>query len=219
LPVREPSRPADLAAPSNDWSTGWGTGSQQATIGRDENQASAGNSQRGADLPPLQPANPRLQDASQQNARLADTRPADSQPAQQSANNWVDLWSENDPFPASSQTPPASSANQPANQTAAALTGNNGGNPPIAAPNATSTASGAPVVTLPAAHSQAGRNPTAPASAPEQPPWMPLLVVSLTLAGSLGANLFLGFSYLDARQKYRSLIHKTAGRLRRSAAA
>jgi hypothetical protein len=48
---------------------------------------------------------------------------------------------------------------------------------------------------------------------------MPRLVVSLSLAGSLGANLFLGFSYLDARQKYRSLVHRTAGKLRRSAAA
>jgi hypothetical protein len=56
-----------------------------------------------------------------------------------------------------------------------------------------------------------------PAKTPagEQPPWMPLLVVSLSLAGSLGANLFLGWSYLDARQKYQSLVRKTADTFRR----
>jgi hypothetical protein len=48
---------------------------------------------------------------------------------------------------------------------------------------------------------------------------MPMLLVSLSLAGSLGANLFLGFSYLDARQKYASLVRKTANSLRRSASA
>jgi hypothetical protein len=49
----------------------------------------------------------------------------------------------------------------------------------------------------------------------EQPPWLPLLLVSLSLMGSLSANLFLGWSYLDARQKYRSLVRKTADTFRR----
>jgi hypothetical protein len=48
---------------------------------------------------------------------------------------------------------------------------------------------------------------------------MPLLVVSLSLAGSLGANLFLGWSYMDARQKYRSLVQKTANKFRRAASS
>jgi hypothetical protein len=61
-----------------------------------------------------------------------------------------------------------------------------------------------------------------PADAPKsgnEPPWVPLLVVSLSLAGSLGANLFLGWSYIDARQKYRSLVQKTANKFRRVPAA
>jgi hypothetical protein len=48
---------------------------------------------------------------------------------------------------------------------------------------------------------------------------VPLLVVSLSLAGSIGANLFLGWSYMDARQKYRNLIQKTANKFRRTATA
>lgn len=48
-----------------------------------------------------------------------------------------------------------------------------------------------------------------------QPPWVPFVVVCLTLVGSLSANLFLGWSYLDARQRYRLLVRKTADTFRR----
>ena len=50
-------------------------------------------------------------------------------------------------------------------------------------------------------------------------PWMPLILAVLTLSGSLAANLFLGMSYLDARQKYQSLVRKTADTFRRVKAA
>jgi hypothetical protein len=63
----------------------------------------------------------------------------------------------------------------------------------------------------------AGMPPSLPPS--EDLPWMPLLVVSLALAGSIGANLFLGYSYADARHKYRTLVQKTANKFRRAAAA
>jgi hypothetical protein len=43
--------------------------------------------------------------------------------------------------------------------------------------------------------------------------------VSLSLAGSLGANLYLGWSYLDARLKYSTLVRKTADKFRRAATA
>ncbi len=43
----------------------------------------------------------------------------------------------------------------------------------------------------------------------EEVPWKPLLAVSLALAGSVGANFFLGMSYADARRRYRSLVAKT----------
>jgi hypothetical protein len=61
--------------------------------------------------------------------------------------------------------------------------------------------------------------PTLQTPVGEQVPWMPLLVVSLSLAGSIGANLFLGWSYIDARQKYRTLVQKTANKFRRATTA
>jgi hypothetical protein len=60
----------------------------------------------------------------------------------------------------------------------------------------------------------AGAQPQLPAV--WQPPWLPLLLVSLGLAGSLGANLFLGWSYMDARQRYRSLVRKTTDKFHRA---
>jgi hypothetical protein len=51
--------------------------------------------------------------------------------------------------------------------------------------------------------------PAQPPAAGEEVPWKPLLAVSLALAGSLGANLFLGWSYADARHRYHALVAKT----------
>jgi hypothetical protein len=50
-----------------------------------------------------------------------------------------------------------------------------------------------------------------------EPPWIPFVLVCLTLVGSLSANFFLGWSYLDARQRYRLLVRKTAETFRRVA--
>jgi hypothetical protein len=61
--------------------------------------------------------------------------------------------------------------------------------------------------------------PTTPAAPGEEQPWMPLVLASLALVGSLSANLFLGWSYVDARQKYRTLVRKTADKFRRAAEA
>lgn len=44
---------------------------------------------------------------------------------------------------------------------------------------------------------------------PDEVPWMPLLAVSLALAGSIGANFYLGMSYAETRHRYRSLVAKT----------
>jgi hypothetical protein len=56
-------------------------------------------------------------------------------------------------------------------------------------------------------------------SPPADQPWMPLVFAILTLIGSVSANLFLGWSYLDARQKYQTLVRKTADKFRRAAEA
>jgi hypothetical protein len=48
---------------------------------------------------------------------------------------------------------------------------------------------------------------------------MPLLLVTLSLVGSLSANFYLVLSYLGARQKYVTLVQKTANSFRRAAGA
>jgi hypothetical protein len=48
---------------------------------------------------------------------------------------------------------------------------------------------------------------------------MPLVFALLGLIGSVSANFFLGWSYMDARQKYQALVRKTAGKFRRAAEA
>jgi hypothetical protein len=63
----------------------------------------------------------------------------------------------------------------------------------------------------------AGGNVAPPANQTEQPPWMPLLLVSLSLVGSLSANFYLVLSYVGARQRYISLVQKTADTFRRAA--
>jgi hypothetical protein len=64
-------------------------------------------------------------------------------------------------------------------------------------------------------NNQGGRTQTGASGPTEPQPWVPLIAAVLTLAGSLAANLYLGASYLDARQKYQSLVRKTADTFRR----
>jgi hypothetical protein len=85
----------------------------------------------------------------------------------------------------------------------------------IVPPDAPIAAAAAPLYTTTTAPT--AQPPAAVASAAEQPPWLPLLVVSLLLLGSVGANFFLGWSYFDARQKYRNLVRKTAAKFHRAA--
>lgn len=59
----------------------------------------------------------------------------------------------------------------------------------------------------------------APGAAPStnEVPWKPLLFTGIGLVGSLSANFFLGWSYMDARQRYALLARKTANSFRRRA--
>jgi hypothetical protein len=181
---------------------------QPVTIGRD-----GPNSRPGADreirVAAQQPAVPRAQE----------TRQAHSPAAQQSSNGWPDLFADNDlpelpqRQPASGNIgPPANQLSFPPNRIAA--------NPATAAaaPSAETSSTSSTGAVIPASGSQPVQGRPTQATGTEQK-WMPMLLVSLSLAGSLGANLFLGFSYLEARQKYASLVRKTANSFRRSASA
>ena len=66
---------------------------------------------------------------------------------------------------------------------------------------------------------QFGRNEVGANGPVTNQPLFTWVLVVLTLAGSLAANFYLGASDLDARQKYQSLVRKTAETFRRVKAA
>ena len=51
--------------------------------------------------------------------------------------------------------------------------------------------------------------PLQPSGNPNDP-WMTTVMATLIALGSVGGNLFLGWSYLDARNKYRSALRRTS---------
>ncbi len=194
------------ASGANSWATGWDNnpGTSPTTISRSAANTSQGSSASGRDQAPGQ---------------TADSRPPISQPPAQT--NWADLWGDEDPWADRPQAPAASQAGQAAAAPPATPPTNASAGQPVVVPPANSfgtPAAATGVLQTSTAPPPAG-NATAPAPATEPPPWMPLVVVSLSLAGSLGANFFLGWSYLDARQKYQSLVRKTANTFRHKAAA
>jgi hypothetical protein len=190
--------------PASSWDTG-GAGAS-ATISRGGNLPPVENTAR--DLVPVQP------------------QPGQSaQPSQPAASTMDDPWAR-DFWGQGPQTQTAGQIPQNAPSTAATVR-----NP--AAEWQTGAGQPTLIPTLPANQTLTGnpnngfgttgaQNPlpadttqNPPKVAGDEPPWLPLLLVSLSLMGSLSANLFLGWSYLDARQKYRSLVRKTADTFRR----
>jgi hypothetical protein len=206
----ERAQAAPASGAATDWADGWGTnaGAPPATIGRAGNTPATGSTSRGANLVPVQ----------QLPGQSAQT-------AQQNTTTWDDPWGR-DPWAQTSQTAPAG---QPVPNTRsegtttmrdAAAEWQLGTNPANAnAPQNVPVSQTLNGISNNHPISGAGLSPTtsqAPSNAlAEQQPWLPLLLVSLSLMGSLSANLFLGWSYLDARQKYRSLVRKTADTFRR----
>ena len=53
----------------------------------------------------------------------------------------------------------------------------------------------------------------------EGQPWVLFLGTILVLAFSLAFNIYLGWSYMDARQKYQALVRRTADTFRRTKVA
>lgn len=61
--------------------------------------------------------------------------------------------------------------------------------------------------------------PAGPATPADERPWGPLVFATLVSIGSLSGNLFLGFNYLDARNKYRAALRRTVRSFGRAAEA
>lgn len=228
----DPSRQQTTnSAGTNDWANSSGTGAAApATIGR------TGNSSRASDaansgLVPVQPRYP-----SQQNT-------------QQAADRWGDPWAETDPWKQPSQQPQQNASPQPpANTNSSGTFATNNGwstNTPASTPAAASVTGDQPIINhapptnsaagfganpgqqgiVPQGTNLAGTNPAGGPAPPnagaatQPPPWLPLLLVTLGLVGSLSANFYLVLSYIGARQRYVSLVQKTADTFRRAAGA
>jgi hypothetical protein len=198
------SRTSSQAPPpvsEEDFQIGWGDtpakSPQQATIGGRYNNAAA-------QAPPTNASPGAATITKSPSTAQAARQPETSQPV---GTPGFDPFENKDFFGDAGQTAPPPASNAASTQ-AAASPANPAMQPPPAPP-----ATGQTATTLTTAA------PTTPAAAGTEPPWMPLLVVSLSLAGSIGANLFLGWSYMDARQKYRHLVQKTANKFRRAVSA
>lgn len=219
--LTEPAQPSQPPAkPADDWTTGFNDnfGGAPAGISRNGSGPSLGSTVRQSDLVPVQPAGTSPQDARKPaGGRLGDlsaeTDPwtQTSQPSLGTATGAISAsrplatngTGSSPPFSTNGQAPIGTASN-------GQLTGGfNGGN---VSPGLN------PIGTNP---SLAGRNPITATTTNEPQAWMPMIAAVLSLAGSLAANLYLGVSYLDARQKYQSLVRKTADTFRRvkSAAA
>lgn len=238
--------PPPLNAPTNSrtttsnsgWDAGWGsTASNTSTPADPDLVPVVPLSSRRQDQPPTS--------TSQASAWPDDDKwswPTDSQPAAASqtvasppATDWPAQ-------PANGSPTVPLRSDWPATSTPAATANNGWGDAPgrydqPAATSPPATDWPAEVGTRPPAQTPAGQtatlSPQSPAANPqspapsgqpqspagEEPPWMPLLMVSLVLAGSIGANLFLGWSYMDARQRYRTLVRKTTDAFHRATGA
>jgi hypothetical protein len=220
--LADPARTAAPASnPANSWVNDWNNASatQPATIARTGSQPSLGSTVRESDLVPLPgnpaaTADPRATTVGRANDPFGDTW---TQPALGtiSANAGTAAGSTNQPAANTGfGIPPAGnqSVNRPDSQFAGPTNGQlqnsqtlGNFNTAGTNPNSSQMGNGNP----------GGRNQAASNGTTEPQPWMPLIASVLTLAGSLAANLYLGVSYLDARQKYQSLVRKTAETFRR----
>ncbi len=205
-PSRQTTNPSTTAA--NNWATGWDNNSatSRATIGRSANSPPLAITGRESDLVPVQPA------------ANASRRSKESAPAKTN-----EFWAD-DPWKQPQQSLPAGQ-----NVAKPAVTAPANNATPVSSPFNSSPSFNSPPVGPTAANvSLSGPSPSAtqPARSPnainhnqptgEQQPWVPMVVAVLALAGSLAGNLFLGWSYMDARQKYQSLVRRTADTFRRT---
>ncbi len=191
-PAATSSRTAD-----QDWSS-WGTGSASNTALRDTSPSDTAlnYNDAGVGLEPVPPRPRTTPVASPFDDRY-------SQPAAPAAatNSAADAWAnfgqpQNNPSHNAPPQPQAPIATVPQNQ-------------PLAQQGP---------INQPAIGTQPLATQPAPAAAnAEEVPWKPLLAVCLALAGSLGANVFLGMSYAEARHRYRSLVAKTTHSFQKAA--
>jgi hypothetical protein len=213
--VAPQSQPAAASRPaSDDWTWGNAPDTSAATIGR------------GGNTPPRTETNRDFNVAPSVAAAPQDTKKTTPK---ETKDLWADDWGK--PSPPSSTAPGAG-----ATVTAPSISASPNKQPPVAtntaqpsfpvssaspslnAPTNSPLASGSNVASVQAPATPVAGPTNAPkANAPaEEKPWMLTILAVLGLAGSLAANFFIGWSYLDTRQKYESLVRRTADTFRRT---
>lgn len=202
--LQSPSTTTSTAGTDN-WASPWGTSSDNnsAPISRTDNNQSRPVANRDSAFPTF----PRVETSSQ------DTRSTVAKPA----DTWNDdSWSRNSQSPQNGAGPSIGAAKT-------AGIGSAGNNAPQLSPPAIGSAGNN--MSFNGTNPNASQSPTLvnaakptqPATANGEPqPWVTLLVAILGLAGSLAGNVYLGWSYLDARQKYQALVRRTADTFRRT---
>ena len=197
---------------ADNWAATWDAGADpnKASIGGSANNSSRPVANSNSDFPATQRGG-----TSPPDTRSTAAKPADS---------WIDdSWSRN------SQSPNSAGASIAASKTAGiGFAGDAPGiqspvnappaNPPVVTSAGNNTTFGG--MNTNAVQQPQTVNAAKPAQAAtatgEPQPWMTLLVVILGLAGSLAGNIYLAWSYMDARQKYQALVRRTADTFRRT---
>lgn len=216
--IRRSSVPADR--PSSDL----GLVPVQSTSTQPRSQSSPPTSDRWADSwSGTDPWDQPTREPQQPSQPASSTQPVATPPAQgapwpgtaSGTGQSLDGWGDNSGTSSPTSVPTAAGA-WPGNPAPSGPTATSPSQPTAAAPSPVATgppaapgAAGGPATTTTATAS-----PSTPPA--EQQPWLPLVLVSLGLAGSLGANLFLGWSYMESRHRYRVLAQKTADTFQRA---
>jgi hypothetical protein len=221
--LSDPSRsPPATTKSGDDWINNWNNNStsqnaaaQPVTIGRN------GSSVRDPDLVPLRNGSTAAQDP----------RGTATNQQGESWSNSTDPWGRNGSAPATTAATAGFGnspiANQPVGQFAGQTSGQGINGPQQNGPNMngyTQAGFGTPSGTMgngqsPNGMNAFGRNEIGINGPMTTQPVFTWVLVVLALAASLAANFYLGASYLDARQKYQSLVRKTAETFRRVKAA
>ena len=181
-----------------DWSSIWGTPSSSGTTTSNDDGGLIPVPPRSRAATSTQPSTTTASNASSLPAPPLDDRYRQQAPTAQQPGQGVDQW--------------ANFGQRPATTTPATTTFD-----PRPVPLSQPQASAAVPQNPPMQHleqASIGMQPAAGQPLTQITPvdevrWKPLLGVSLALAGSIGANFFLGMSYADARRRYRSLVAKT----------
>jgi hypothetical protein len=205
-PQSPPPSTTPSASGGDNWASNWGGGTDNnnnTSVGRTDNNQSRPVATGNSDFQTFPRVGTSPQDTRSTVAKPADTWTDDSW-SRNSQPRTAGIGSANTMPPAIQPLTNAPQLSPPTIGSAGNNTNFNGTNPNASQPPMNVSVS----------------KPTQPTTANGEPqPWVTLLAAILALAGSLAGNIYLGWSYMDARQKYQALVRRTADTFRRTKVA